>query len=277
MEVYCFSGTGNSMSAARDIADALGASLSDVAALPDGPVATDADVIGIVCPVYFEELPVIVREFARRLEARKDAYIFAVLTYGGAAGAAPGQMRNELKQAGLKLRAVYGVPMPQNTFHKPDENRDRLATSWQKRLPVIVRRTRVRAPGARFFNLPLEALISLLYRVWIKTAVRKQLSRLSGLPVGAPPDALIRHADGSYFVDSGCSGCGVCARVCPVGNIRLAARTPVWQHRCELCGRCYHMCPERAIHGGVVEPGFYYTNAAMQREDLSCTGANGAV
>jgi ferredoxin len=277
MQIYCFSGTGNSLTAARDIADALGAALADIASLPHGTVGTDAAVIGIVCPVYFEELPAIVREFAQRLKARGDAYIFAVLTYGGAAGAAVGQLRRGLKRAGLKLSAAYGVPMPQNTFNKPGENRNKLAQAWQKRLPVIVRRTRARARGMRFFNLPLEALIILLYRVWIKSAVSKQLSRLSGLPVGVPTDALIRHADSSYYADSGCTGCGMCKRLCPVGNIRLAGKTPVWQHRCELCGRCYHMCPARAIHGGVVQPGFYYTSAGMQREDLSCTRANGAV
>jgi len=38
--------------------------------------------------------------------------------------------------------------------------------------------------------------------------------------------------------------------VCPVGNIRMENKKPVWQHKCEQCLACLHWCPEEAIQCG---------------------------
>ncbi len=258
MEIWYFSGTGNSRRVAQDIGAALDARLFDIARRKDGPVATKAEALGIVFPVYFEALPEAVEQFARHLNAPKTAYIFAVCTYGGAAGVAIKQLRRELARGGLKLSAAYGVPMPQNSFRKPKENRQKLMDKWNRRLVQITARTHKREKGSRGFNRPVEAVIRLLYPIMIRPAVVKQLSRLSGLPRSAPMGQLINHADASYTVNGACTGCGLCADECPVGNIAMEEGTPVWQGRCELCTRCYHICPQKAILGGVVAPGFYY-------------------
>ena len=259
MEIWCFSGTGNSLRIAQDLGAVLGAHVLDIAERVGSPVVTDAKALGIVFPVYFEALPEAVKHFARCLHASKKAYIFAVCTYGGAAGVAVKQLREELVRGGFELSAVYGVPMPQNSFRKPLEDRQKLLDKWKKRMGQIAARTQAREKGARGFNRPVEAIIRALYPVVIRPAVVKQLAALSGLPRNTPMGQLISHADASYAVSGACIGCGVCADECPVGNIVMEQGSPVWQGRCELCTRCYHICPQRAISGGVVEPGFYYT------------------
>lgn len=60
----------------------------------------------------------------------------------------------------------------------------------------------------------------------------------------------VHEADRKFTVDERCTSCGVCAEVCPVGNIRLEAGRPTWLHRCEQCMACIHLCPTEAIQAG---------------------------
>ena len=84
--IYYFTGTGNSLAAARKIAGALGETeLVPIASLADTPgiISPAADRVGIVCPVYDCGVPVMVANFAERLDLSKARYAFAVVTMGG--------------------------------------------------------------------------------------------------------------------------------------------------------------------------------------------------
>ena len=133
--IYYFTGTGNSLAAARKIAGALGdcevvpiASFANTA----GAVAPQIDRVGIVCPVYFAGLPAMVASFAERLDLAKANYVFSVVTHGGGGGsAALRQLDGILKEkAGRGLDAGFAVSMPGNyilMYESPaGEKRDRL-------------------------------------------------------------------------------------------------------------------------------------------------------
>ncbi len=84
--IYYFTGTGNSLAAARTIAAVLGdCELVPIASLRNtsGDILPAADRIGIVAPVYDLGLPAIVAEFAGRLDLSKAGYTFCVMTAGG--------------------------------------------------------------------------------------------------------------------------------------------------------------------------------------------------
>lgn len=53
--------------------------------------------------------------------------------------------------------------------------------------------------------------------------------------------------DKSIAVGDDCTGCGMCARVCPANNIDLVNKRPEFQHRCEMCFACDEWCPQSAI------------------------------
>ena len=60
-----------------------------------------------------------------------------------------------------------------------------------------------------------------------------------------------------------CVKCGICANVCPVGDIKGGhGEYPVWQHHkdCLTCFTCYHHCPHHAIEFGnqTQKKGQYY-------------------
>ncbi len=87
--IYYFTGTGNSLAVAKKIAAALGeCELVPIASLKDTPgtITPAAERVGIICPVYFSGLPVMVDTFAQRLDLSGSQYIFSVVTLGGSGG-----------------------------------------------------------------------------------------------------------------------------------------------------------------------------------------------
>ena len=87
MEIYYFSGTGNSLVVARDIAEKTKTRLISIPTVVDQErIKTDADCIGIVFPSYLAHLygiPLVVEKFVKKLDGIGGKYIFAVCTCGG--------------------------------------------------------------------------------------------------------------------------------------------------------------------------------------------------
>jgi flavodoxin len=77
--IYYFSGTGNSLVVARDIAGKMNANLIPVISMIDQEsINTDASVIGIVFPIYDFKPPLIIRKFVGKLENISSKYIFNI-------------------------------------------------------------------------------------------------------------------------------------------------------------------------------------------------------
>jgi ferredoxin len=233
--IYYFSGTGNSLVAARDLAAALGD--ADVIPIPRAmrqAAPVTANRVGFVFPVYAWGLPLIVAEFCRRLEAKPGPYLFAVATCGGSVGATHRQLAALLRARGLTLASSFVLVMPGNytpLCGAPRHARQQKLFAREKQaIPAIAEFVRAGRTCPPKVGHPItNALGSALYRWW------------------APE---LHGSDQSFRATDRCDGCEVCRKVCPVGNIVIRDGRPVWQHHCEQCMACLQWCPPEAIQYG---------------------------
>lgn len=89
--IFYLSGTGNSLYAAKSIAQKLEqCRLEGITGYLKVPYEVQDEVVGIVCPVYCMALPPVVEAFLQQVKMVPQ-YIFLVVTMGAMSGQALGQ------------------------------------------------------------------------------------------------------------------------------------------------------------------------------------------
>jgi flavodoxin/ferredoxin len=270
LEIYYFSGTGNSLIVAKDIAEKMNGNLISIPSVIEKErITTDADVIGIVFPVYYlgtVNIPLIVQRFVGKLDEISTKYIFAVCTFGGGAGSTLTILDEQLRKRGGQLASGFGVQMPQNAFKKPFENKTKLYNNWkEKKLDFICEH--VKAKDGWFDNdgLFIGLVVAIIERMmkidFLNRSSLKSMKKTARLQEDSDftLDEVIHLMDRSYHADENCTGCGTCSKVCQVRNIEIVDNKPTWQHHCENCLACIKWCPRSAIHGyGELPKGYHH-------------------
>ena len=126
-----------------------------------------------------------------------------------------------------------------------------LLSRVESRLESIVAFVSARERGT--FEESSDVLTRLTYRLNLPETLGKwSWLRVAGVygHIDLPFIESRQLMDWALNVDENCTGCGICANVCPVGNIHMADRMPVWQHGCEQCFACLHWCPKEALQFG---------------------------
>ena len=114
-DIYYFTGTGNSLAVARDIASRIDGKLLSIPSLMDNEiVTTDAEAIGLVFPVHHKGIPLILKRFVGKIENLENRYIFAIYTYGDTPGRGVRRLSQLIEARGGELAAGFGVHMPYN-------------------------------------------------------------------------------------------------------------------------------------------------------------------
>lgn len=223
--IYYFSGTGNSLALAEGIASGLGGELRGITWDEPEPVE-EGVVAGLVTPVYFLGVPDIVRRFVRALRLGRGTHSFAVVNMGLRKGNALVQARSLLLGAGAESFSGYSVQMPDNSVVFPTREGE--------------------IPGM------LEASRAEIDRIVADIARRGEGEGTAWNPLssigGAAMKAFCERALGFRDISAsgGCTGCGLCAKACPVGNIKMEGGRPLWADRCASCFACIHRCPSKA-------------------------------
>jgi len=234
--IFYFTGTGNSLKLAQDLALELGnTTLTSIAGLQNGNIDLDVscDCIGLIFPIYSWGLPGIVRDFCQNL--RTDQYFFVVMNYGGNPGYALDQLRSVLQPTGTKLNAGFGLAMPDNFMPLfSDISKDTQLKITEESSAIIHRFAEIIRRKEEYFS-PIDYSA----KNWI----------LSN-PINKLWLHFYKKSDKFFKADVNCNSCGQCQAICPVSNITLIDGHPQWQHNCQGCLACIHWCPQEAIQYG---------------------------
>jgi formate hydrogenlyase subunit 6/NADH:ubiquinone oxidoreductase subunit I len=202
----------------------------------------------------------IVERFIKKLENLELKYIFAVCTYGGfgPVNALPTlkNLAKLIQSMGGKLSGEFSIRLPLNNLdygHIPvpvNRNHEVIFQNSQYQIEDICKRINSRKNTKykilkSLLNFLLTPMYSMMYKVIVKS-----LKTTAKVPDDSNMSfrELIPLTDKSIYVNDKCNGCGACAKVCPVQNIKIIENKPVWQHHCEMCLACDEWCPQKAIH-----------------------------
>lgn len=253
MNLYYFSGTGNSIAVVRELQKHFeDAELSPIVRhLDAAEVRDDSEVIGIIAPTYYMDIPDIVSDFTKKLSISKDAFIFAVIHYGVTPGKAFHSLDALLSEKGARLNAGFGIALPDNSIvlkthiRKQPEMHRKMPAIVENIASAVMEKGSVPLPGSNSAFLALNGRIgSFLLRKIVGTDRKRATSE--------------------------CTKCGICEQVCPVNNITVNDDGVSFGDKCAECFACIHWCPERAIKYGILKVSnrSHYTNPGVSAADI---------
>jgi Pyruvate/2-oxoacid:ferredoxin oxidoreductase delta subunit/flavodoxin len=238
-QIYYFSGTGNSLHIARELAKQINNCeiIPIISALERKRIKSKADSVGFVFPINAFTLPPIVREFIGKIDLSSASYIFAIparICFSSVFSA----INKILRKQGKELALAHCIEMPQNyiiVFPVPGSDEiEKLESKMQEEVAKVAKKIHSRkiagikkdGPLLWMLNHILFSLVRLVYNVTNQFGMQKR-----------------------FYADDRCTGCGICEQVCLSGTIVMEDSHPVWKQdtECLHCLACLHYCPNHAV------------------------------
>ena len=284
--IFYFSGTGNTKWAASKLAAATREDLISIAPymraddsshnLAEPFILKENERLGFVFPVHGWRVPKLVREFISKMKILREPsdasaenkakaddslknrpFTYCVCTAGDSIGLTIENL-NEVISQNPSLQALgitevsssYSLIMPESYIGlpfmdvDPKEREIRKKENAAQELAVVCEEIFDRKEGInRLVKGPIP---------WFFTKV-----------VGGFFENVLITDKRFHVEKDRCVKCGICANVCPVGDIKGGhGEYPVWLHHkdCLTCFTCYHHCPHHAIEFGnqTQKKGQYY-------------------
>lgn len=257
--VLYFTGTGNCLYIARQLAGKEGEILSIPQLMRKKQFEIEADEIGLVYPIYGHMPPYMVREFIKKAQLKAE-YKFAVLTYGMRKCNAVEIWDGISRKAGNVFDYIGTIVMVDNWLPNFDMN-DQMKID--KHIPENLAKITSDLSNRRRWHEPVTQE---------EREQHEGFMSLSGLD---PEVGFLMKADRSFRVTDDCIHCGICTYVCPRGNYQLTGQGVKMQGDCEFCFACIQNCPQRAIQFKKNEDGTWpdgsekNPNARYRNENVS--------
>ena len=236
--VLFFSATGNTEFIARQLALKLGDGclnlLDRVKRGDHSPIHSEKPFI-ICAPVYVCEMPRFMSAYLKKLSFTGSQDVYFIFTSGGYCGISGVLAKSIFKKKKMVWHGHAEFKMPRNyvandsyPMLSAEETADRILASYRQIDPVVAA---IRAGGrltARHVFL-FESVITIPFNpVWCKYKLTAK----------------------DFYVKDSCIGCKKCEKLCPLNNIAIVDKKPVWSNQCTHCMACISNCPVKAIEYG---------------------------
>jgi ferredoxin len=192
------------------------------------------EVVGFVFPVYFQDIPRIVKKFINKIEFKNNPYIFAIATCNGGPGFTLFNLDKILKSKEQKLSSGFILTMPGNSVilvdltNNPQIQKEKLEKSKikiEKISKIIKKQAEEESEGK---NTIKDKLVGFTTQ-FIATKIYRTHKK--------------------FLVNEKCNKCGTCQKICPENNIKVDQNV-IWGSNCDLCLACFHWCPQKGIEIG---------------------------
>ena len=223
--VFYFTGTGNSLYVAKQLAEKP---VSIPQIIRKENLAFSEDSIGIVAPVYGHEVPLMVKEFLKKAVLHTN-YFYMVLTYGNRHGGAAELAKQFCENCGITVNYINVICMVDNWLPSFDMDE-------QKNIDKKVEEHIAAIQADIYARKNMIAEVTDTDRM----AHQQFLNYMKQMPPNAWQHLL--------QVTDACIGCGICEKVCPSASVRVVNRKAVHiPGNCQTCLACAHACPQKAI------------------------------
>ena len=234
MRLYVYTGSGNSLWIARQMAVELGEAAYEFIPSLSNDLEIEAGRVGIIFPVHIWGVPARVIHFINHLHAKPETYFFALAVNAGQPAATLLPLQKLMSARQLSLALGCSIVMPSNYTPwggpGPIDTQQRLYRQAQEKVKAIagsiLRRERKEVDRGPLWQ---NILFSWIYKMSFRN---------------------VSKMDKKFRTDEKCNSCGICLNVCPAGNIRMTHEKPEWLHRCEQCLACIQWCPQETIQYG---------------------------
>ena len=244
--IFYFSGTGNSLWVAKELAEVYNdklISISEELMQPNNhfsySVSADEKIF-FVFPIHSWGTDVLTFRFLEKINLAnyQKQPVFMVCTCGGNCGYAAQIVKRILHKKNIILTNWYSVQMPNNYILMKGFNTDAKEIETQKladapqRLQLIIDDI----SDGKNRNLYVQGKLSFL-----KTYIIYPLFRKHGIKRNL------------FYAKNNCISCGLCIDICSTKTIFWQDKTPQWhKDTCVQCTACINGCPERAIEYGKI-------------------------
>ena len=229
--VLYFTGTGNCLYIARQLAGKDGETLSIPQLVKNKQYDIEADEIGIVYPIYGHMPPYMVWQYIKKVKLHAQ-YKFAVLTYGKRKCSAVEIWDDISSKAGNAFDYIGTIVMVDNWLPNFDMNEQ---MKIDKHIPENLAKIQKDLAARRRWHEPVTQEERDQHQGFLER---------SGID---PKKGFLMRCEKSFVVNASCIECGICTYVCPRGNYQLTADGAKMEGDCEFCFACIQNCPQKAI------------------------------
>jgi formate hydrogenlyase subunit 6/NADH:ubiquinone oxidoreductase subunit I/flavodoxin len=245
--LFYYSGTGNSLAVARNIAGHL----TDAIVVPmlkgnaESNIDADTERIGLIYPIYMNAVPRAVVKFTERLRCLPEHYVFAVATHGGIPGMAGLHLNRVLNKQKIALDAYFEVEMINNT-PKGVAPKALMELDWELSITPDIIEAKLKTADDTIGGVIRSVLDKERKTIQIPTSISKKFSYLMMKLLWSVNEKSKPKLD--FILDEGCTGCGLCETLCTTHRIGMNEGKPEWTTEdCNYCYACFNYCPVQAI------------------------------